>query len=430
MNQNSSSNDNEKLQPYKYLLEALQSSDQSTKRFDMSSIKLLGTGTHSVIFSFFHLLFKRRVAIKIGKTYEDNVNLINDLVKMKSLDNHNFLQVLEYYTILEKNNFFLVLVMEQRLMPLEDSFNSSSKDNEQLRPYMYHIDILKSSQWCEKRFDMSSIQIIGCGAHGVVLSVFHLKYSREVVIKIGMKKNDNVSLINELVKMKSLKHPNILQVLEHKAILQGNLFFLVLVMEQGLMSLDDYLKKNPKGFKEEELFRAMRSLSSAISYAHENKITHCDLKTRNVILFPNEANSGFCFRISDFGSAYEFAEYDQKFISIKPDMDFSPLFCAPEINLIGDQEKGKANFFAGDVYSLGAIWICCTGILTSAIGCLSFAKVKETFDKSLNDLMCEVEKKGFSKHTQEKIKGIVAFNCDERVLPLENARDFEAELNL
>ena len=49
--------------------------------------------------------------------------------------------------------------------------------------------------------------------------------------------------------------------------------------------------------------------------------------------------------------------------------------------------------------------------------------VMENYDKSLNDLMCEVEKKGvFKGHTRKDKRN----GCFQ----LENARGFEAELNL
>lgn len=430
MSQNSSSNDD--VSPYKYLIEALQSSDWCTKRFDMSSLKVQRSGEHDVIFSAFHLQWKRIVAIKIGKTDKDNVGLIKDLVKIKSLDHANPLKILEHYTIQNKNHFFLVLVMDQVLIPHENHFESSIEKDEQLLPFKYLIDLLPSIKWCTKRFEISTIKILGSGTHGAVFSVFHLKYNRRVVIKIGKQKKDNVSLINELVKMKSLNHPNIVQILEHKTILHDNLFFLVLVMEQGLMSLETYLRKNCIGFKEQELYNAMISLASAISYAHTNRITHNDLKTANVILFPNEEGSEYCFKISDFGSAYELAEYESNIMSVKSGMDFSPPFCAPEINLINEAEEGKADFFAGDVYSLGAICICCTGIRIKEIQCLSFVKIKEIYERNLSDLMIELEKKEFSKKTLDKILGMMAFDSGERVLPKETNKEIallEEKLN-
>lgn len=298
----------------------------------------------------------------------------------------------------------------------------SHKFGSKVQAFKPKLDILQKNDWFNKNFDISKLEFLGKGSFGQVFSIYHLKFKRRVAVKIIEAEPEGFNeIIYELVKMKSLTHPNILGVLEHSIIIHDKLHFLLLVMEQGLMSLDSYLNQNPVGpvgMNEDELCLAIDSLSSAISYTHQQRIVHCDIKPGNVILFQNDSQnnkSGYCLKISDWGSAYEYKEFNNnKATSVKPGMSFTPWFLAPELHIL--DKAGKGNFFAGDVYALGITFLCCAGIKGKEIIDFSVEQSQEIYEDKLKKLLDLLRKKGISHVTQEKIKSMIKFNSKDRTL--------------
>ena len=298
--------------------------------------------------------------------------------------------------------------------------------DKKLRPFKTQLDILQKYEWFNSRFNISTLQFLGKGSFGAVFSVFHLKFNRVLAIKVIESETDKLNeIINELVRMKSLNHPNIIEILEHYILIEDDTLYLLLVMEQGLMSLDTYLTDNPNGMPEPELCKLIESLASALSYAHQKRIAHCDIKPGNIIIFPNDPhqkNSSFCYKISDWGSSYEFKEYNHTNTSVKTCMNFTPFFLAPELQML-EEKLGKGDFFLGDIYALGITLAFCAGVGKKELLGFSFEQKKEIYDERLNVLLSRMESKGVSHKTQQKIKKMIAFECHERTLSVEIKND-------
>ena len=300
-----------------------------------------------------------------------------------------------------------------------------------------NLEILKKNAWFSNTFDLSTLEFLGKGNYGVVFSAYHKNFKRKIALKVIASKKERINqVIDELINMKTLKHGNILETLEHHLIFHKKLIFLLLIMEQGHISLKDYLTERPKGMNESELCETMKVLSSAISYAHQNKIVHCDLKPGNIILFKNSLRSDYsCYnmKISDWGSAFQFKEFNNdSATTVKSGMNFTPIFLAPELHIFeeGNEKIKKANFFAGDVYALGITLLICAGIKLKEIGGLSGEQDKEIYNIKIKKLLEKLKKNEISIETTDKIRRMIKFQAKKRVLPFLDEVKREVIYNL
>jgi eukaryotic-like serine/threonine-protein kinase len=88
-----------------------------------------------------------------------------------------------------------------------------------------------------------------------------------------------------------LDHPNILP-LKDASFIEGRF---VITSKLGEQTLADRLKKR---VSLETSFSLIEQMISAVAYAHENKIIHCDIKPENMILLPDGR-----LQLTDFGIA-------------------------------------------------------------------------------------------------------------------------------
>jgi serine/threonine-protein kinase len=128
----------------------------------------------------------------------------------------------------------------------------------------------------------------------------------------------------------SFEHPNILPIRD-ASFIDGRF---VIVTPLADRTLDDRLK-NRMGF--ETAFEFTSQLLSAVSYAHNQGVIHCDIKPENVMMFDNDH-----LRLGDFG----IAKAAQKTISGSGTGTLG--YMAPE------QAMGKPSK-RSDVFSLGLI---------------------------------------------------------------------------
>ncbi|AEC08338.1 mitogen-activated protein kinase kinase kinase 14 [Arabidopsis thaliana] len=143
------------------------------------------------------------------------------------------------------------------------------------------------------------------------------------------------SLENEIVILRSMKsHPNIVRFLGDDVSKEGTASFRNL-----------HLEYSPEGdvanggiVNETLLRRYVWCLVSALSHVHSNGIVHCDVKSKNVLVF----NGGSSVKLADFGSAVEF---EKSTIHVSP--RGSPLWMAPEV--VRREYQGPES----DVWSLG-----------------------------------------------------------------------------
>lgn len=321
------------------------------------------------------------------------------------------------------------------------SSTQSSQESQSLdKIFKKNLKILQGFPWFTKTFDSSDLDILGSGAFGVVISVYHKKFKRKVALKVVEAETQDLNeVIEELVKMKTLKHPNILEILEHRLILHKDQLFLLLVMEQGLISLNSYLVEKQMGLNEVELSETMKALCSAITYAHQNNIVHCDIKPGNIILFKKDSKkdskyekSDYIPKIADWGSAYEFKDFNNHSATEKKTgMNFTPLFLAPELRyfLEGNDNAKKGDFFSGDVYALGITLLRCAGLKFQDIQGLSGEQDQQFYEPKMRKLLRQLkDDKGMSKEIIDIIKKMIVFEPNERSLPVMENK-MEVKLN-
>ncbi|EFH55504.1 MAPKKK14 [Arabidopsis lyrata subsp. lyrata] len=143
------------------------------------------------------------------------------------------------------------------------------------------------------------------------------------------------SLENEIVILRSMKsHPYIVRFLGDDVSKEGTTSFRNL-----------HLEYSPEGdvanggiVNETLLRRYVWCLVSALSHVHANGIVHCDVKSKNVLVF----NGSSSVKLADFGSAVVF---EKSTVQVSP--RGSPLWMAPEV--IRREYQGPES----DVWSLG-----------------------------------------------------------------------------
>uniref|UniRef100_A0A3B4A618 MAP/microtubule affinity-regulating kinase 3 n=1 Tax=Periophthalmus magnuspinnatus TaxID=409849 RepID=A0A3B4A618_9GOBI len=184
------------------------------------------------------------------------------------------------------------------------------------------------------------LKTIGKGNFAKVKLARHILTGREVAIKIIDKTQLNPTSLQKLYRemriMKTLNHPNIVQLFE--VIETEKTLYLVMEYASG-GEVFDYLVAHGR-MKEKEARAKFRQIVSAVHYCHQKNIVHRDLKAENLLL-DADAN----IKIADFGFSNEF--------SVGSKLDTfcgSPPYAAPEL-FQGKKYDGPEV----DIWSLGVI---------------------------------------------------------------------------
>ncbi len=185
------------------------------------------------------------------------------------------------------------------------------------------------------RQKIGKYRIQGRIASGPLADVYRA-YDTIQNIKVALKlpKQDehtgHEELLHEVRMATKLQHPNILSVLNASYI--DDQF--VIAMELGEESLADRIERRTSLAKKLDL--AGQGLA-ALSYAHQHKIIHCDIKPENFILFP-----GNQLKLADFGFAKRCIR------TLKASGSGTIDYIAPE------QAMGRPKF-QSDVFSMGLV---------------------------------------------------------------------------
>ncbi|XP_056296463.1 MAP/microtubule affinity-regulating kinase 4 isoform X3 [Pseudoliparis swirei] len=184
------------------------------------------------------------------------------------------------------------------------------------------------------------LKTIGKGNFAKVKLARHILTGREVAIKIIDKTQLNPTSLQKLFRevriMKTLHHPNIVQLFE--VIETEKTLYLIMEYASG-GEVFDYLVAHGR-MKEKEARAKFRQIVSAVHYCHLKNIVHRDLKAENLLL-DADAN----IKIADFGFSNEFTEGSK--------LDTfcgSPPYAAPEL-FQGKKYDGPEV----DIWSLGVI---------------------------------------------------------------------------
>lgn len=192
---------------------------------------------------------------------------------------------------------------------------------------------------------------IGKGTYGSVYLCLNKSTNKYCAIKKINTKNLNDSekedIHNEIKLLQSMSHPNIVN-LKGSFMDEENKFFHI-VMEYCNEG-DSYSKLRKIRLSEKEIVMNIVQIGLALSYIHDMKYLHRDLKTQNIFIksdfhMDSLRNIGQIIKIGDFGIAKEYHLSKNKGNSLIG----TPLYMSPE------QYQTNKHTFKSDIWSFG----CC-----------------------------------------------------------------------
>jgi serine/threonine protein kinase len=190
------------------------------------------------------------------------------------------------------------------------------------------------------RVNLGKRELLGKGSFGMVYRAMDLDTNRiiavkEVVIAPGQLRPEQLSDIrNEITVMQKLTHPNIVKCLgEHWDGVQ----YLRIYMDYVAGGTISSVLRSFGKFQENQVSRFAAQILSGLSYLHERKIAHRDLKGDNLLV-----ETDGTLKLADFGTARELA-------TLSKSVAGTAFFMAPEV------VKAVGHSFPADIWSAG----CC-----------------------------------------------------------------------
>jgi hypothetical protein len=145
---------------------------------------------------------------------------------------------------------------------------------------------------------------LGVGGMGAVYLAERIKDGQQVALKVMLAKvavdeQARLGFQREIDVLKGLRHPNIVQMLEHGS--AGGAFYFVMELCPG-GSLEDFLAARRRPLTAKEAGLLMLETLDGLAHAHAQGYVHRDLKPANILL----SGEGRGAKVSDFGLAKNF----------------------------------------------------------------------------------------------------------------------------
>ena len=272
--------------------------------------------------------------------------------------------------------------------------------------------------------DLTLVKPIGRGAFGEVYFTSKQgskeKYATKKIEKRKFTRNPKAKsyLDNEINILKEINHPNIVKLYDIKDTSQ----YIYLVTEYcnggGLSDcLEEYQKRNNKPFPENIVQYLMKQIVSALSYLHNKKILHRDIKLDNILVnFDKEEDRKKLnmlkakVKMIDFGFARYLKNEELAFSTLGSPINMDPGILRKLNKMEHSKEYGYDE--KADIWSLGTI-------------CYEMLIGKCTFDaESMQDLVNKVEKGNYTLPTTLSEESVSFLNC---MLQYDFKKRFSAE---
>ena len=193
------------------------------------------------------------------------------------------------------------------------------------------------------------IELLGTGGMGEVYKAVRAdeQFQQEVAIKLVRGGYDTQQILErfkaERQILATLSHPNIARLLDGGATEDG-LPYLVMELIQG-ERIDSYCQRHRLPVRDR--IKLFRDVCTAVSYAHQHLVVHCDLKPGNIFVTAEGT-----VKLLDFGVAKLLSQaprdaHEQRTVTVM--RAWTPEFASPE------QVRGEGTTTSSDVYSLGVV---------------------------------------------------------------------------
>jgi len=180
------------------------------------------------------------------------------------------------------------------------------------------------------------------GSFATVCRGTHRATGKKVAIKCVLRKDlpppDDAAIFDECAILSSLMHPHIVPLLDFFD--EKDCYFIVMELMSGGDLFDRIGKK--KSYSEADARDLIVKMLKAVAYCHSNKIAHCDMKPKNLLLMSDDNDS--YIKLADFGFAARV--HTPKSLTKQCG---TPFFVAPEILMRKPYDEQS------DMWSVGAI---------------------------------------------------------------------------
>lgn len=178
-------------------------------------------------------------------------------------------------------------------------------------------------------------QLVGSGGMSDVYLAWDKMRSAKMAVKVMYQDVENPdrffrTFAKDAELLRKLEHPNIVRLYEFER--DGEIVFIVMDWIDG-RNLRQAISERKTLLPLEEISRILGPVSSALNYAHQNGVVHCDVKPANILLH----NDGRVL-LSDFGVAR---------VALEQKGGGTVAYMAPE------QFSGENVDFRADIYGLG-----------------------------------------------------------------------------
>lgn len=194
-----------------------------------------------------------------------------------------------------------------------------------------------------KKYTLSTTTL-GKGAYAEVRLGCNLKTDENVAVKIinkaGQKESDLKKLHKEVKILQSLKHRNVVKVLDYYD--TSDTFYIVMEYING-GELFNKIVDEEIVFSEERSREIIRTIAEALKYCKDNGVIHRDIKPENILLTEDGD-----IKVADFNLSKQIDKEAINF-SILETMCGTPNYVAPEVI------SGSPYDYKCDIWSLGVI---------------------------------------------------------------------------